>query len=161
MYHWIRLSVYYWTGMHWVTRPGEGVSQRPTSIFHAIEHLQVATRCLEVFTDSLHPIPPAGAAWGGHRNERQPTATISDIPPPPLRPLSQELCSDTNYREYHSEMYFLNKNLQIWIKIFINTFSTDFEPFWWTGKVRDNFYFTYIDSEILWWLIGNRNNIIY
>ena len=94
MYHcirlsvYVRLSVYHWAGMRWVTRPGEGVSQRPTGIFHAIRNLQVATRCLGVFTDSLHPIPHAGAARGGHRNERQPTATISDIRPPPQAPFS-------------------------------------------------------------------------
>ena len=84
----IRLSVYHWAGMRWVTHPGEGVSQRPTGSFHAIRNLQVATRCLGVFTDSLHPIPHAGAARGGHRNEPQPTATISDIHPPPHAPFS-------------------------------------------------------------------------
>ena len=72
------------------------VSQRPTGIFHAIRNLQVATRCLGVFTDSLRPIPHSCRSRARRPQER--TATNRNQPQPsqtytPLRPLSQELCS--------------------------------------------------------------------
>ena len=52
----------------------------------------MSTVCLKVFTDSVPSFWHIETAWGGLKNEPQPTATISDIDPP-LRHVSQELCS--------------------------------------------------------------------
>ena len=43
----------------------------------------MSTVCLKVFTDSVPSFWHIETAWGGLKNEPQPTATISDIDPPP------------------------------------------------------------------------------
>ena len=58
----------------------------------ATGYLVMSTVCLKVFTDSVPSFWDIETAWGGLKNEPQPTATISDIDPP-LRHVSQELCS--------------------------------------------------------------------
>ena len=57
----------------------------------AARHPEVSAGCLQVFTDSVYPIPHTRAARDGRRNERHPAAPIFRLPLPPRTCLSRTM----------------------------------------------------------------------